>query len=378
MRKITIPKIPEQAAIYFAEENKSMRASRVSFAVIPKAIGSSMNFWLKLVELEPKYIARVPLKIIECEEFAKMVDHVLFYEYLPKKYLNAEDYLAHRINPEASIKRKLGFLNRAEICSHNEYTWYMFDGYPTWISASNMTPNEIIGHLGKLNLASELFPELWSQELADKIMNSKFAIISYEDIPKEFIRPEWTEIMKLYKEVRFPTFGLECTKLHPEKLSEYWSKFKTKAQMKMAIALEELIKRCCIPSNYRMNVQLSPVLEKADCRAYYKKMYSAVKGTIEKDPSFMESFFKMYGADFSMVVPEGRFKLEWIAKSQVFRNYLDDYRMALNELSEAETEVERLEAQETVDFEFNSLKKLVKSYRKMRDEDLNSFINAQI
>ncbi len=371
MKKIIISNLPEQAAKEFAEERKS---AKIDFSIIPRSIGSNEKFWAKLCEIDSEYIARVPEKILNSEAFAKLIDHQRFYRFIPKKFLTEDDYYAHKENPGLAV---CAYGGKAEISNHDDFVWYKFRNSSSWCTTHEMTARTIINHIDELEKAKDILPELWSQELADLLWDSSLAIVSFDDIPNEFVRDEWAKIMTLLKDKRYPVFGLGSTYTHPDLLAEYWTNFRDESQMATAIELEKLVSRCSNPYGYARTYSFNASSEEVDSSECFKNLWQAIKPVVENNPNLIEEFFNMYEGDFSRVLPDDLFKIDWVKKSSRFMYYCEDYYSALDDLECAESEVEKLEAQEDVDIQLSSLKKLILSYHEMSEEQVNSLIASE-
>lgn len=367
MEKKIIATVPEQVAIDFVESHK--KKPSISFSMIPKSIGQNVKFWAKLVEINPEYIARVPEAILEKEDFSKIVDHNIFYNYLPKKYLTVEDYKGHKENPNAiSVLRSPVKINK-----HENFTWYALNS--DWYSASEIDAQTVFMHLGEFEPASGIFPELWSQKLADLILNSSKALIFFDAIPKDYVNEEWTELMQIFAEKRYPLFGYERTNKKPESLAKYWRNFPNEQQLKLALKLESIIDRCSNPFNYTRtfwNIDEKDM----DPTPYFKELWLVLKPIIENSPELIEKFFKLYGGDFTRQIPEDLFKLEWIREE--VEEFVCDYCTALEAIQNAECEIERLEAQDSANQIYYEIRVLILEYRDLSEEQIKELIDSMV
>lgn len=373
MKKIIFANEPEQAAIDFVKENEAVRPNDVDMTIIPCSLSNSEKFWAELVKVNPEFIGRVPNTILEGEAFASLVNHNLFYLYLPKKYLTKEDYEFHKENVDYAIRNQ-SYVQRAVVTRHDEHIWYKFDNSSHWLAASEMTARFIFNQFDELTKASELMPELWTQELADMLWNSSLAIVSFNAIPHEFVRPEWDAIVEIFCEKRYHLFGRGSTWAHPEHLAEYWSNFKTKDELEMAFQVEEFVGRCANAYGYAVNVRIAD--DECDYSNEFKDLYLTVKSMVEHDSELMESFIKLYGLNFLKHVPVEVMDINWIIMCDQFKYCKREYLGSLKELELSESEVEQLEAQEFVDSCWDMLKKVVNSCKPMSDEEVMKLVDT--
>ena len=199
MKKIQFSSDPKKAAEQFAKMCDSSSSSRPKFYLIPKTIGSDAEFWLKLVEINSTFIANVPKAIKETEEFSQHINHRKFYRYIPTKFLTMDDYQEHKKDPKSEISIS-GLHEIAEINEHESYSWVTLGiSGDDWYAEDTLTPEKIKASIGELAPARDILPELWSQKLADLIWNSSLAMVSFDAIPKQYVRKEWENLIEIYK-----------------------------------------------------------------------------------------------------------------------------------------------------------------------------------
>lgn len=370
MEKMIIATVPEQVAIDFVESYKKKHS--MEFRMIPKSIGEDVRFWAKLVEIDLYYISCVPETILEKEDFAKLVDHEVFYRYLPKKYLTVEDYKNHKENPEHAMNVLRG---PVEINKHDDFIWYALSRSSSWYPASKIDAQIVFDHLDEDDPASEIFPELWAQDLADLIWNSSKAIVFFDAIPKKYVRAEWDMLMQLFLKKRYPLFGYEYTSAKPELLAEYWRNFPNEHQVRKALKLEDLVKRCRNPFGYTETFWFGESEKGIDSTPYYKELWLVLKPIIENIPELIEEFFELYQENFSRQLPDELFKVEWIKEDDIWDILVDDYCSALRAVQNAEYEVERLEAEDLANQRYKEIRDEILSFRDMSDEKVKELID---
>ena len=375
MKRFTIAKNPEQAATEFVAQYEEVRP-QLEFSMIPKSIGSDEKFWAKIVELKPEFISRVPDVIRNSEAFAKLIDHQLFYNYIPKKFLTAEDFEIHK---NSSKRSACGYGSPAQISEHNCFDWVTYDhgNYP-WYDVSTVTAESIFSKISEINPAKNILPELWSQKLADLIWDSPLALVSYNAIPEEFVRKEWDELTDFFSTKRYPIFKYGTTLDHPENLVEYWGQFKTEEDMKMAFQVEELIERCSNPYGYAVNINPRYLPNFEEDVEHYEALWKTIEPMTEKNPEFVEEFFKIYDRKLSPFIPIEKFNFDWIKDSNLFKFYLTSYKEAVEGIDLAESEVEKLEAQDDMNKAIKGLKEAVLKYCNITDAEAEAFIAPYI
>ena len=376
MKKIQFSSDPKKAAEQFATMCDSSSSSRPKFYIIPKTIGSDAEFWVRLVEINSTFIANVPNAIKENEEFSQHIDHLKFYRYIPKKFLTVDEYQAHKDNPKSEISIS-GYHEIAEINEHESYSWVTLGiSGDDWYAEDTLTPEKIKASIGELAPARDILPELWSQKLADLIWNSSLAMVSFDAIPKQYVRKEWENLIEIYKNKRYPLFKDSDTGLHPEKLAEYWGQFKTVDQIKEAIKLEEKIVECRNPYGYTIIIGFGQrkEMEIEDPTEFYKKMWEVVKPSIENSTELMDSFFKMYGCNFSRVIPNEDFCDKWILEDYYNRSCAELYALGKSESERAVSEVEKFEAKKCRVEALTDFKERIESFRDMTEEEMVHFM----
>ena len=371
MDKMIIATVPEQVAIDFVESEKKEHS--MSFSMIPKSIGENVKFWAKLVEINPDYISWVPEAILEKEDFAKLVDHEVFYRYLPKKYLTVEDYKIYKENPEQAISVRR---SPVKINEHEEFIWYALSRSSFWYSASKIDAKTVFNHLDEDDPASGIFPELWAQDLADLIWNSSKAIIFFDAIPKKYVRAEWDELMQLLLKKRYPLFGYEYTSAKPELLAEYWRNFPNEHQVRKALKLEALVKRCSNPFGYTVTFWFGESEKGIDPTPYYKELWLVLKPIIENIPELIEEFFELYQENFSRQLPDELFNIEWTRKEDILDLLAHEYRSALKAMQNADCEIERLEAEDLANQSYKEMRDEILSYHDMSEEKIKKLIDS--
>lgn len=375
MKRLTIANDPEQAAIEFAEQYEKVKP-KLEFSMIPKSIGSSEKFWAKLVELKPEFISRVPEVIRGSESFAKLIDHQKFYNYIPKRFLTAQDFEEHK---KSSNKTVSAYGSPVEISTHDNFFWvtYGAGNYP-WLAVSKLTPEELFGKISEINPAKGILPELWSQKLADLIWESPMALVSYNAIPEEFVRKEWDELVNLFNEKRFPIYRFRNTMEDVEKLSEYWSQFKTEAEIKQAIKIEKLIERCNNPYGYSVNIDMRYVPDLYYAENPYEELWKTVEPIIGDNQELIEEFFNMYDKKIARFIPKEKFNYDWIKRGRLFGCYLRNYEEAVEALELAESEIEVLEAKDDIEKALCFMKETAMDYREMTDAEYDAFVAPYI
>ena len=366
MKKIIIAKDPEQAAIKFAKDMEEMKPTP-NFSMIPRSIGSSVEFWVKIVELNPNFIAQVPEEILECEEFCKSIDHQLFYKYIPPKYLTVEDYNIHNTHPERAISV---FRRPAEISDHESFVLAAFEGFHKyWYRVEEYTPETLLMGIDEINSASDILPELWSQELADLIWNAPVAFVSYNGIPENFRRAEWVKMVDFINSKRYSFFRLGRSSELPGKLAEYWGQFDTVEKLNYAIEVEKKINSCQNPygyTEYRFKVNIP--------EGSYENFWNAISSVVGDSKELLQAFFELYGSNFSRVIPIELVNLEWIRQELALKSCYRHYRMFISKVESAESEVEKLTAKDKAEEYLTRLKKLVLKYHFFSEEELEVFL----
>jgi len=77
-------------------------------------------------------------------------------------------------------------------------------------------------------------------------------------------------------------------------------------------------------------------------------------------------------------MPKELFKLEWLLNSSIFESYVDDYKLALSELNSATCEVERMEADDFVQENIQSIKRLITTFVSLDDSELDALISTLV
>ncbi len=357
----------EQAAKDFASAPKG-----ISFTMIPHDIGANTKFWVKLVELDPNYIEKVPKEVLDSESFADSVDHRVFYSYLPKKYLTVEDYNAVKAMPEMAIST---IRNPAKLNQHNEYLWYCTDDYH-WKMASQMNKYTLLNLIEEGRGAERINSELWSQEFADYLWKSAKAMVSFDAIPKQFVREEWMVLMSFYREKRYPVFGNGSTFSKAEKIPEYWGSFKTEEEISLALDCEDLYFRCDNPYGYTCEFRLDSSMRRNDYAEIFSNLWEAVSGVVANNKKLLKRMYELYGSRFAKAMPRELFDMEWLINSEEFEWLVDSYKCRFKNYMEAEYEVEKLEAKERMDEWLEMLKEHILSNVSMSDEELEKFISS--
>lgn len=375
MRKITIANDPEQAAVEFAAQYGKVR-QKLEFTMLPKSIGETEKFWAKLVELEPRFISRVPDVIRRSEAFANLVDHQMFFNYISREFLTAEDFEERKKSSKHSF---FAAGSPAEISEHNSFVWVTYENgnYP-WYDASKMTAEELFKNINELNPATVILPELWSQKLADLIWDSPLALVSYNAIPEEFVRNEWDELVHFFNTKRYPIYKFGSTFDKPEKLVEYWSQFKTEEELKQAFQVEALIERCSNPYGYAVTIDPRCLPNFDEDVPHYEALWKTIEPLVENKKELIEAFFKMYDRKLARFIPVEKFDFEWLKNSNMFKFYLRDYKDAVEELELAETEVDKLEAKEEIEKAVKMLTDTVLKYRNISEAEAEAFIAPYI
>ena len=376
MKKIQFSSDSKKAAEQFAKMCDSSSSSRPKFYLIPKTIGSNAEFWLELVEINSTFIANVPKAIKETEEFSQHINHRKFYRYIPTKFLTMDDYQEHKKDPKSEISIS-GYHEIAEINEHESYSWVTLGiSGDDWYAEDTLTPEKIKASIGELAPARDILPELWSQKLADLIWNSSLAMVSFDAIPKQYVREEWENLIEIYKNKRYPLFEDSHTSIHPEKLAEYWGQFKTVDQIKEAIKLEEKIVECRNPYGYTTIIGFGQrkKMEIENPTEFYEKMWEVVKPYIENSTELMDSFFKMYGCNFSKVIPDEDFCDKWILEDLISNSCAELYDIGKSESETANSEVEKIEAKECKVEALTNLKKRIECFRDVTEEETVHFV----
>lgn len=367
MRQYVFSHDAEEAAKDFAS------AKTISFNMIPHDLRANAKFWVKLVELDPNYIAKVPQEVLDSESFAGNVSHKLFYRYLPKKYLTVEDFNTFRDMPEKAISVTR---NPVELSKINEYVWYLTNEPDEWMMASIMDKRMLLYLIQEGRGAERINSELWSQEFADYLWESRKAMVSFDFIPKQFVRDEWMTLMTMYKEKRYPVFGNGGSILKAEKIPEYWGSFKTEEEMKRALDCEDLILRCDNPWGYAVRFEFNPALQRTDYPEIFSNLWNAISAVAANNEEILKRMYELYGSHFSKAMPRELFNIEWLIESDELELYVDSYKHGLWLLKSAECEVEKLEAEDRLKERLDTLKKAILRQIPMSDEELEKFISS--
>ena len=369
MKHFTFSPDAEKAAQQFSE------AQGINFNMVPNCIGANTKFWIKLVELNPENISRVPDNILELEEFAKNVDHQLFYRYLPKKYLTAEDYHSYMANPKKAIASGR---HPVKISRSNEYSWYCTNDTNDWVEESSLTNDRLLSLIQAHRGADQINRELWTQEFADYLWESPKAIVAFDDIPEEYVRDEWKKLMDVFVQKRYPVFGLQRSSESYEKLPQYWGSFTNTQDMLLALDCEDLAERCENPFGYTIHIDLNAIMKPKDFSKTSEELWNAIKDVAADNPEILRRMFELYGMILTKCMPKELFNLEWLLKSSSFEFYLDDYKIALSELNSATCEVEKLEAEKLVDDNIKSIHRLIKRFVSLDDSEIDVLISTLV
>lgn len=353
----------------------------IRFDMIPKALGADPKFWLELVKLNPEYIARVPKKVLEQEEFAENenIDHLRFYKFLPEKYLTVEDYNAFKAMPEKAISVHS---SPVQISCDNDFTWYCTNDKDSWIGESKLNHSTLLWLIQEGESPKKINRELWTQGFADYLWESRKAIVGFEGIPDEFIRDNWRKLMRFFREKRYPVFGCGRSIEEAEKLPEYWASFKTSEEMMLALECEELVGRCQNPYGYAESFDFSP--SRMERRKAYPQIFSnlwnVVEGVAKDDPEILRRMIVLYGSWFAKFVPKKLFNLEWLNDLEDFELYAESYVDALStyDFAKTKSEVQQLKAKEKLENEFNELKRVILGYVALNEEELKEFIESLV
>lgn len=346
----------------------------VHLKMIPRDLGANVKFWAKLVELNPELIGRVPQKVIETKEFADSIDHIRFFNFVPTEYLTDEDISKYKEKPEKAI---WVLKNPVQVNTMNEYSWYCIDDGNNWRSASSLDTYMLYALIEEHRRADQINPELWTQKFADYLMTSEKALVSFDDIPEQFVRDEWIEIMTLYRNKRYPIFGEYKSISKPERIPEYWGSFKTEQEIMLALDLEELINRCQNPWGYAVSVGFDFSDDHTDYSKIFADLWDAIGETVSNNETILKRMMKLY-AMFSRCIPKELFKPEWLEEHEDFQYYKHSYRNAKLWVKCAKNEVERLERVERLKEEKESFKAFILEYLPMTDEEVEKFISEII
>lgn len=355
----------------------------VHLNMIPRDLGANVKFWAKLVELSPELIGRVPQKVIETKEFADSIDHIRFFNFIPTEYLTGEERSEYLTDEDGSKYKKIPekaiwvLKNPVQVNTMNEYSWYCVNDENDWRSASSLDTYMLFALIEEHRRADQINPELWTQELADYLMTTGKALVSFDDIPEQFVRDEWREIMTLYKNKRYPIFGDYKSISEPERIPEYWGSFKTEKEIMLALDLEELINRCQNPWGYAVSVGFDFSDDHTDYSKIFADLWDAISETVSNNETILKRMMKLY-AMFSRCIPKELFKPEWLEEHEEFQAYKRSCRNANLLVKCAKNEVKRLERVERLKEERESFKAFILEYLSMTDEEVERFISEII
>ena len=345
----------------------------IHFDMVPECIGANPRFWIELVKLNPEYIARVPQKVLEQPEFAENVDHQTFYRYIPKEYLTVKDYNTFKEMPEKSISVNR---NPVKLSHDNEFSWYCTDDLDRWIGESSLNKYRLLDLIEEGRGADRINKELWSQDFADYLWESRKAIVAFDNIPEEFVRDEWRKLMTFFKERRYPILGYVRGFEKVEQLPEYWASFKTAEDMILALECEEFVERCQNPWGYTEVFEFNSA-RREKIKTYpqiFANLWKAVEEVARDNPEILKKMVSCYGSWFAKCMPKELFNLEWLIDLELVELYASSYTHALSRLNLAKSEVERMEAEDRLKEVLEDFKKEILIYVSLNDEELNQFI----
>ena len=371
MRKLTINANPEAAADQFIELLEEPENTKIDFSVIPAKIGTSPEFWAKLVQAKPELIARVPSEISENKKFCELIDHALFFRYIPDRYLTIEDLDQHEANPKAAI---YACGSPVKINSHDHFVWYQFNGSEYWFHNPDAITvfNRMSYYLAN---GEELCPELWTQELADLIWQYGYFFRCYEAIPRAFVKDEWVKLMNLYTEKRLPILGNRSMPKE-EKLPEYWSSLKDAEEMDTALQLEEALGKCVNPEGYAVQISFGSNPELIDNSQYYEQMWRVIEPVISDSPELVKKFFDFFDLNISKYISDEMFNLDWIKESELVDNEMKIYQLYKRRLTKADSPVAVEKAKRMMNQCMESMKESILLYRNISEAEAEELLTA--
>lgn len=365
MRKFVFSIDKEEAAEQFVQ------AKGINFGMVPNCIGANATFWVRLVELDPNYIARVPQDVLELGYFAENVSHEIFYRYLPKRYLTAEDYASFKANPEKAISVNR---NPAQVSRTNDYTWYCIDEVRnTWRRESSLNKETLL-YLIQEGKHVDINPELWSQEFADYVWKSPKAMVAFSYIPDEYVREEWRQLMDLFEKKRRPVFGYARSMEKCEEIPKYWGSYKTEREMLMALECEQLVNRTQNPYGYAVTLEFNSEMADMDFSKIFTDLWTAIRDVAEGNREVVRRMYELYGMWFSKCMPKELFDLKWLINSDTFEFYSNRYKKALFARNSAKCKVEELEAEDRIQKRLESLKELIRRYVNLDEKEIDDLI----